>query len=868
MTNSKSAITILTCHEQGKKAAKTFRKDSQGKIEKISFSAGYRFTHEEVPVSNLQELGDAIERLVEHPNKFIIKGQIKENMPAVVRRKMHDPDAAFDAVARPYVMLDIDKFPCPDYFSPADRPEEVVSWVKNALPNPFQNTSCYYKFSSSQNVIHDEEKAQNTVSMHLFFWCDRPVADDEWKRYFRAHSSPVDSALFNAVQPHYTATPIFEGMDDPLPKRSGFFQGTHSTVVTPEIPEEKSYIGYERVESEPSVSDESKKAGLNLITQHYTEGSRNKLCGALSSILYKKGWHPENIANFMQQLAEVNSDTEAPKRYNNAIRICEAVDKNQPVPGYPTLKKDLMIENIDEILNLLGAGKPDIDQSINQLNNKSTYDDIKNAIRILVMEDESEQQFYMHIIQKQTSQKVGLLKTLLDEVRKEQAKNIPQDIGDSLTKTLLEKEYNGGHYLLYTSDKLYWEYNGKMWVTIPDQKIKQKLLPHARSFIAEHECNNLAKLNNSVLNILEGRAYIDGDPLRQTHHNPPSVINCQNGELWFDEHGDQTLKPHTHESYLRNCLNVAYDPSASCPLFDQAIREIFSKSSDPDDMVRHFMELAGYICQPWRKIPIIVLLHGGGSNGKTSLLKIILMILGNNTVMSDRISDIENSPFKIGSLDGKLMLLDDDVDGGTCLPDGFLKKISEEKALTGEHKYKPPFEFICRAVPVMLSNDYPVTKDLSKGMRRRLLVIPFERTFEQHEIKVGLFDEIWEQEASGILNQIVAGFSRVRKREKFDEPDDCKKAKDGWIARFNTLTAFIDERCELDPTYSIPLGDFYSRLEGYCAETGIRNVPSRRTVESRLEGLGYSIKILHGKKAVWGLRALAPDVKNVLEPKM
>lgn len=425
-----------------------------------------------------------------------------------------------------------------------------------------------------------------------------------------------------------------------------------------------------------------------------------------------------------------------------------------------------------------------------------------------------------------------------------------------------------GDHLLYTADKTYWEYTGKIWHKIPDQQISKALIPHARERIADFEEGTVFFYNSAIMSIMSGRVYREGDPLGRTEQNPPSVINCQNGEVWFDENGEVTLKPHRPDSYLRHCLNALYDPSATSPMFDQAVRDIFAESSNPDEMFRHFMELAGYICQPWRKIPLIVLLHGGGSNGKTSLLKIIMNILGENTVMSDRIGDIEDSPFKIGSLDGKLMLLDDDVDGGTCLPDGFLKKISEEKALTGQHKYKPPFEFICRAVPVMLSNDYPVTKDLSKGMRRRLLVIPFERTFEQHEIKVGLFDEIWEQEASGILNQIIAGFSRVRKREGFDEPEDCQKAKDGWIARFNMLTAFIDERFELDPTYNIPLGDFYSMLEGYCAETGIRNVPSRRTIESRLEGLGYDVKTLHGKKAVWGLRALPPDVKNVLEPKI
>ncbi|MCD8525987.1 MAG: hypothetical protein LRY62_02150 [Alphaproteobacteria bacterium] len=60
-----------------------------------------------------------------------------------------------------------------------------------------------------------------TISAHLWFWCDRPVSDVEWKAFFKAHGSKVDLAVYSAVQPHYTAQPIFVGMADPVPERIG-----------------------------------------------------------------------------------------------------------------------------------------------------------------------------------------------------------------------------------------------------------------------------------------------------------------------------------------------------------------------------------------------------------------------------------------------------------------------------------------------------------------------------------------------------------------------------------------------------------------------------------------------------------------------
>lgn len=855
MSNTRSALTILTCHGKGKRAAKKFFMQDDGKVSKDRFDAGVFFTHKEIPISNLKELKNVIEDISNKPRKCIIRGRIKENMPEVVRRKMYDPNAAFDPVPRPYVMLDIDKFPCPDFFDLRQNPEEAVKWVLDNLPKPFKDVSCYYKFSSSQNVPkHIEAKPLNEISIHLWFWCDRDILDEEWKRYFKSVFSSVDQALFSCVQAHFTATPLFENMSDPLPIRSGILKGESDVVNVPLIPKSETKKLSKRSNIEPVVDKKNIKQAMDLLSDYYKEGSRNRLSGAIATTLYRGGWNSENVANFIYDLAEKNNDPEANERHDNALRICGAVDDNLPAQGIPTLKNEFNVEQLDDILSLFGLGKPDVESNISQLSSKSEIQDVKQTLIILLSFSNAEQELYLDKISKLTPFNKAALKALLKEVATEKNKIGPQDLADTLMEILLSSEYQSGRNLLYTSDKLYWQYNGRYWEKIPEQKIKKLLLPHAREMIAEIEGGSVPSFNNAILNILEGRVFREKDILRYINSEPPMVINCQNGELWFDDSGNTTLKPHCAESYLRSCLTVDYNPSAKSPMFDKAVLDIFSNSTDPEDMYRHFMEVAGYICQPWRKLAVIILLYGGGSNGKTSLIKVVRRMLGENTIMSDRISDIEGNVFKIGDLDGKLMLLDDDVDGGTLLPDGFLKKISEEKSMTGQHKHKPPFEFVSRAVPVMLANDYPVTRDLTKGIRRRLMVIPFNRTFENHEIKVDLFDNIWEEEGSGILNNIIAGFQRVKKRGMFLEPQDSLKAKKEWIVRANILTTFIDECCAEGDSYKEYLGDFYQTFIEYCRETGVRNIQSRKLVKSRLQDLGYRIGISNGKDAVWGIQ--------------
>jgi putative DNA primase/helicase len=155
-------------------------------------------------------------------------------------------------------------------------------------------------------------------------------------------------------------------------------------------------------------------------------------------------------------------------------------------------------------------------------------------------------------------------------------------------------------------------------------------------------------------------------------------------------------------------------------------------------MVRHWNELFGYLIQARREIPAVVILKGGGDNGKTVLMKTVIKLMGENLVSAQRVENLDNQ-FAMGNLSGKLLLLDDYVKAGIRLPDGQLKKISEAKTVTGEYKHGPQFNFTVRSLPMLLCNNVPSLADVSLGMRRRLKVIPFDRTFSEQEKDDELF---------------------------------------------------------------------------------------------------------------------------------
>ena len=250
---------------------------------------------------------------------------------------------------------------------------------------------------------------------------------------------------------------------------------------------------------------------------------------------------------------------------------------------------------------------------------------------------------------------------------------------------------------------------------------------------------------------------------------------------------------------MRHVLNVSYIPEATCREYDAAVRRIFEKAEYPRTLIAFFEELMGYAIQLRRDIPLIVLMIGEGNNGKTSLVRVLTELVGPDFVHSGRVDDLDEARFAIGSLFGKLLFVDDDVRAGAKLPDGALKKISEAKRLTGEHKFKPAFSFVNRAFPILLCNNLPSLADLSHGMMRRLHVVPFDRTFAEAETDRHLFERIIKNELSGVLNRALAGWKRLKRRTRFPRSNDMRRARHDLLVHANPLKGFIDECCEAGP---------------------------------------------------------------------
>jgi putative DNA primase/helicase len=112
-------------------------------------------------------------------------------------------------------------------------------------------------------------------------------------------------------------------------------------------------------------------------------------------------------------------------------------------------------------------------------------------------------------------------------------------------------------------------------------------------------------------------------------------------------------------------------------------------------------------------------------------------------------------------------------------------------------------------------------------MARRLMVLPFERTFRD-DADPTLFPTIWKTEMAGVLNRSIDGLQRLLQRGHFKMPIAVTRAKAEWLKEANPLAAFVDENCSRDPLGQCLLKDFYAEYRQWAQERDTREHNSTR----------------------------------------
>ena len=325
--------------------------------------------------------------------------------------------------------------------------------------------------------------------------------------------------------------------------------------------------------------------------------------------------------------------------------------------------------------------------------------------------------------------------------------------------------------------------------------------------------------------------------------NPPSTINTVTGTIWIDdETGEHEIKPHHPGDFLTTIIDTEYDAEATCPSFDIMLDQVFEHVQDPTeraDLIRHFWELIGYAIQPRKNIPLIMLWHGTGHNGKTTIARFLQSLVGDMCALPVEMHELGTgqNAHALESIEGKLILIDDDLKSDARLSDGVLKKFSESKKIQVNPKYKAAYTTQAHVTPIILTNGYPIIRDLSEGLRRRIDVLPFNSNLSAR-CDSPLPEIARTREMPGILNRALEGIKRLRVRGVFERPKSSIDANARFFSESNNVMAFV--KFTTSPGGTCELTKLYAAYVQYCVACGERNNTERYArFRSMLQQIGY-----------------------------
>ena len=221
----------------------------------------------------------------------------------------------------------------------------------------------------------------------------------------------------------------------------------------------------------------------------------------------------------------------------------------------------------------------------------------------------------------------------------------------------------------------------------------------------------------------------------------------------------------------------------------------------------------------------MIIAYGGGANGKSTFWNTIARVLGN---YSGKISAEaltmnckRNVKPEMAELKGKRLIIASELEEGTRLNTGMVKQLCSVDPIEAEKKYKDPFHFDPSHTLVLYTNHLPKVSANDDGTWRRLIVIPFNAKITGKSDIKNFSDYLFEHAGSAIMKWIIEGAEiAINKGFKFTEPQVVVDAIKEYRENNDWLGQFIEEHCDVDPSYSEKSGELYQQYRVSCIQCG------------------------------------------------
>lgn len=355
------------------------------------------------------------------------------------------------------------------------------------------------------------------------------------------------------------------------------------------------------------------------------------------------------------------------------------------------------------------------------------------------------------------------------------------------------------------------EYDGTVWRSSADKRVievvrqfcKMLLIDAAAAGVGSGRLRRLAGLQSAarikaIAGLTQGVEVVTAEVTN--FDTDPWLLNCANGVLDLRT-GD--LLEHDPAFLLRHKSDVAYLAGATHTDWDAALGAL--PDEDTAAWVQVFLGTGATGLCP--REDVLTFWHGGGSNGKSTILGAVQTALGSyaRAVLPSILGGRRDEhPTDVMDLLGVRTAYGEETAEGHALDVVKIKRIIGTEKITARKMREDSIEFAPTHTMVFSTNYRPVVPDTDHGTWRRLRMVPFPKTYGRDGLALdtGLRQRVLhnQQQQQAVLAWLVEG-ARLWFEASLvlpPEPQSIADATREWRESSDLIFAFVNERVTAD----------------------------------------------------------------------
>jgi putative DNA primase/helicase len=291
------------------------------------------------------------------------------------------------------------------------------------------------------------------------------------------------------------------------------------------------------------------------------------------------------------------------------------------------------------------------------------------------------------------------------------------------------------------------------------------------------------------------------------------LLNVQNGTI---DLRTGKLREHRREDLITRIAPVDYFPDAQCPTWLRVLDDIFAKDKK---FISFWQQLCGICLTADVSNQILPVLYGTGANGKTTILSVLLELLGPDYAITSppgllTVAKGERHPTELASLFGKRLVVDSETAEGARFNENLVKQLTGGDKITARRMREDFWEFSPTHKILLATNHKPEIRETKNAIWRRVKLVPFNVTIADDKQDAMLPAKL-RAEYPGILAWCVEGCLDWQDLG-LCIPAAVEDATKEYRAEQDLIGQFLEAECSLISTLETAASSLYFRYQKYA----------------------------------------------------